>query len=122
MTVQDVGLLPLLAGLCPMHAVLDAQGHLVQSGPTFAKLFGARPLRGVRFLDLIELRRPLQAADMAGLLACAGARLRLRLREPPPPDRAQGGALGHAGGRGGGQPVVRDFRGRGGARFWPDRC
>jgi diguanylate cyclase (GGDEF)-like protein len=84
MTVQDVGLLPLLAGLCPMHAVLDAQGRLVQTGPTFDKLFGGRALHGVHFLDLIELRRPNQAGDMAGLRACAGARLRLRLRAAPP--------------------------------------
>ncbi|VVT27713.1 putative signaling protein [Roseovarius sp. EC-HK134] len=83
MTVQDRGLLALLAGLCPMHAVLDAEGHLVQAGPTFAKLFGARALQGMRFLDLIELRRPHQAGNMADLLACAGARLRLRLRAPP---------------------------------------
>ncbi|MGK8235582.1 diguanylate cyclase domain-containing protein [Roseovarius sp. MS2] len=83
MTVQDRGLLPLLAGLCPMHAVLDAEGHLVQAGPTFAKLFGARALQGMRFLDLIELRRPHQAGNMADLLASAGARLRLRLRAPP---------------------------------------
>ncbi|ARE85325.1 putative signaling protein [Roseovarius mucosus] len=83
MTVQDRGLLPLLAGLCPMHAVLDAEGHLVQAGPTFAKLFGARALQGMRFLDLIELRRPHQAGNMADLLASAGARLRLRLRAAP---------------------------------------
>ncbi|WP_422001729.1 diguanylate cyclase domain-containing protein [Roseovarius mucosus] len=83
MTVQDRGLLPLLAGLCPMHAVLDAEGHLVQAGPTFAKLFGARALQGMRFLDLIELRRPHKAGNMVDLLASAGARLRLRLRAPP---------------------------------------
>ncbi|MBW4975242.1 GGDEF domain-containing protein [Roseovarius mucosus] len=83
MTVQGRGLLPLLAGLCPMHAVLDAEGHLVQAGPTFAKLFGARALQGMRFLDLIELRRPHQAGNMADLLASAGARLRLRLRAAP---------------------------------------
>lgn len=75
--------MPLLAGLCPMHAVLDAEGHLVQAGPTFAKLFGARALQGMRFLDLIELRRPHQAGNMADLLASAGARLRLRLRAAP---------------------------------------
>ncbi|MFU8777946.1 MAG: diguanylate cyclase domain-containing protein [Roseovarius sp.] len=80
---QDTGLLQVLDGLCPMHAVLDAQGRLVQAGPTFARLFGAMPLQGARFLDLIDLRRPYRAEDMGGLLACAGARLRLRLRAVP---------------------------------------
>ncbi len=83
MREQEIALLPLLAGLCPMHSVLNAQGHVVQAGPTFTKLFGAHPPLGMRFLDLIELRRPHQAGDMAALLACAGARLRLRLRAPP---------------------------------------
>lgn len=83
MREQEIALLPLLAGLCPMHAVLNAQGHVVQAGPTFTKLFGAHPPLGMRFLDLIELRRPHHAGDMAALLACAGARLRLRLRASP---------------------------------------
>ena len=83
MTAQEKTLLPLLAGLCPMHAVLDTQGHVVQAGPTFAKLFGAQLPLGMRFLDVIELRRPHQAEDMVALLACAGARLRLRLRASP---------------------------------------
>lgn len=83
MREQEIALLPLLAGLCPMHAVLNAQGHVVQAGPTFTKLFGAQPPLGMRFLDLIELRRPHHAGDMAALLACAGARLRLRLRASP---------------------------------------
>lgn len=83
MREQEIALLPLLAGLCPMHSVLNAQGHVVQAGPTFTKLFGAHPPLGMRFLDLIELRRPHHAGDMAALLACAGARLRLRLRASP---------------------------------------
>ena len=63
MTARERTLLPLLADLCPMHAVLDAQGHVVQAGPTFAKLFGAQPPLGMRFLDLIELSGVLADGD-----------------------------------------------------------
>lgn len=83
MTEGDSAWHQLLTGLCPMHAVLDARGHVVQAGPTLAKLIDGKSVRGARFLDLIELRRPHQAEDIAGLRACHGARLRLRLRADP---------------------------------------
>lgn len=83
MTDGDGGLFQILYGLCPMHVMLDAAGHLVWAGQTFSKLFDGKPLQGTRFLDLIELRRPHEVRDMEGLRACHGTRLRLRLRAEP---------------------------------------
>lgn len=83
MTDPDQVLCQILKGFCPMHAVLDETGHVVGAGPTLAKLFGDRPMHGVRFLDLIDLCRPQTARDMAELRACHGVRLRLRLRAAP---------------------------------------
>lgn len=67
--------------LCPMHAVLDATGHVVHAGPTLHKVFQGKPLIGCRFLELIELRRPHVVDTMKGLRGCHGLRLHLRLRE-----------------------------------------
>ncbi len=71
----------LLDLLCPMHAVLNATGHVVHAAPTLHKVFEGKPLIGARFLELIELRRPHVADNMSGLRDCHGARLHLRLRE-----------------------------------------
>jgi len=71
----------LLDVLCPMHAVLNASGHVVHAGPTLQKVFAGKPLIGERFLELAELRRPHVAETMAGLRGCHGARLHLRLRD-----------------------------------------
>lgn len=66
-----------------MHAVLAPTGHIVQAGPTLAKVIMPRAVTGTRFLDLFELVRPARVHDMTGLLALDGARLRLRLRAGP---------------------------------------
>ncbi|MDT8326722.1 MAG: diguanylate cyclase [Roseovarius sp.] len=71
----------LLDVLCPMHAVLNATGHVVHAGPTLHKVFEGKELIGKRFLEMVELRRPHVADTMEGLRACHGARLHLRLRE-----------------------------------------
>jgi len=76
-------LVPVLDRICPMHAVLAPTGHIVQGGPTLAKVIAPRAVTGARFLELFELVRPARVQDMAGLLALEGARLRLRLREGP---------------------------------------
>lgn len=76
-------ILPVLDRICPMHAVLGPTGHIVQAGPTLAKVIAQRAVTGARFLELFELVRPAQVRDMAGLLALDGARLRLRLRAGP---------------------------------------
>lgn len=83
MTVTGEILYAVLDCFCPMHAVLDGAGLVVRAGPTLAKVFAGTPLVGGRFLDAFALRRPRGVADMAGLRACHGARLKLRRREGP---------------------------------------
>ncbi|WP_371223099.1 GGDEF domain-containing protein [Roseovarius sp. 2305UL8-3] len=69
--------------LCPMHVVLDATGHIVHAGPTLAKLRPAGDPTGLRFLELVELKRPRIGTTMRELLAAAGVKLHLQLRDPP---------------------------------------
>jgi len=80
MTPPEEALFGLLDMLCPMHAVLDGRGHVVRAGPTLHKVFAQQPLTGRPFLEVFELRRPRGVADMPGLRACHGGRLRLRQR------------------------------------------
>jgi diguanylate cyclase (GGDEF)-like protein len=68
-----------LLALCPMHALLDATGHIHQAGPTLRKLHGA-PLQGARFLEIFEVYRPRVVQSMAQLLQTEGRKLHLRLR------------------------------------------
>ncbi|KNX41068.1 putative diguanylate cyclase YegE [Roseovarius tolerans] len=81
--VSHEAFLAVLDRICPMHAVLAPTGHIVQAGPTLAKVIMPRAVTGTRFLDLFELVRPARVHDMTGLLALDGARLRLRLRAGP---------------------------------------
>ena len=81
--VTPEALLPVLDRICPMHAVLAPTGHILQAGPTLAKVIAQRAVTGARFVDLFELVRPAHVQDMAGLLALDGERLRLRLRAGP---------------------------------------
>jgi len=69
--------------LCPMHAILDATGHIVHAGPTLEKLGGGAPLRGTRLLEMVELQRPKTEGTMDSLLQLAGAKLHFTLRRPP---------------------------------------
>lgn len=71
----------MLQVLCPMHAVLDANGRIVQAGPTLRKLRDA--LVGQRFLDVFDLRRPPDLTHMEDLLGAAGKRLYLRFHNVP---------------------------------------
>ncbi|MBV2358478.1 diguanylate cyclase [Thalassococcus sp. CAU 1522] len=71
----------ILNDLCPMHVVIDASGHVRQTGPTLAKLVGDDPLEGTRFLERFEVYRPRSVSGMAELLAAAGRKLHLRLRD-----------------------------------------
>lgn len=65
--------------LCPMHAVLNATGHVVQAGPTLHKLCAGR-LEGARFLELFEVYRPRAVTGMAALRETQGRKLHLRMR------------------------------------------
>ncbi|MGI3166220.1 diguanylate cyclase domain-containing protein [Pseudooceanicola sp. 200-1SW] len=69
--------------LAPMHLVLDPTGHVIHAGPTMQKLRPDAPLVGQRFLELFELSRPRAVDSMAALLASAGLKLHLRLRDAP---------------------------------------
>lgn len=69
--------------LCPMHARLGAHGHIVHAGPTLQRIHPDGDLRGRRFLELFEMRRPVTGHSMAALRAASGLPLRLRMRQPP---------------------------------------
>lgn len=97
----SLALLPAALGkLMPLHLVVDGSGVIVGHGPTLAKLAQDRDLTGCRFFDLFELRRPAGIADMAGLLAHAGQKLRLSLRNGPGALPLRGLAQELAGGAG----------------------
>ncbi|MDJ0630147.1 MAG: diguanylate cyclase [Rhodobacter sp.] len=67
----------------PMSLVVSRTGHIVQAGPTLAKLRPERSLLGTRFLEIFELKRPRDVTTIAGLCAAAGAPLSLRFRDAP---------------------------------------
>ncbi len=69
--------------LCPMHALIDATGHIRHAGPALCKLRPDRELAGLRLLEVMELRRPRADGQMAGLLALARQKLHFALRDPP---------------------------------------
>ncbi len=69
--------------LCPMHVVLNTTGHIVHAGPTLVKLRPQGDPTGLRFLELFELKRPRIGTTMPELLAAAGVKLHLQLRDAP---------------------------------------
>jgi len=79
----NTALYALLDTLCPMHAVLNATGHVVHAGPTFEKLCGDAPPEGRRFLELVELKRPKLGTGMKDLRRAGGAKLHFELRAAP---------------------------------------
>ena len=72
----------LLDMLCPMHAVLDATGHIVHAGSTLHKLRPDGVTIGARFSEVFEVRRPRTDGSMTALRAHAGEKLHLLLRGP----------------------------------------
>ena len=72
-----------LEQLCPMFVRLDASGHIADVGPTLQKLRPDQPMRGARFLELFELKRPRYITTMSELLKAAGAKLHLQFRDAP---------------------------------------
>jgi diguanylate cyclase (GGDEF)-like protein len=85
--------------LMPMHLCLAPDGSIVSVGSTLAKLFPAMPLMANSLFDLFEVRRPGGISDMAALVAHAGERLYLGLRDSPLP-AMRGIALPRAKGQG----------------------
>lgn len=66
--------------LCPMHVLLDAEGRVVQAGPTLRKIFAEVVLEGDDFLNHFVVYRPRVVDDMAQFLAMEGRKLHLRRR------------------------------------------
>lgn len=73
----------LLDTLCPMHAILDATGHVQHAGPTLKKLYHGEKLIGNRLLEVFELRRPRISGTMKTLRERAGTKLHFAQRRPP---------------------------------------
>lgn len=69
--------------LMPLHVQIGADGRILRTGPTMARLLPEGGLVGQRFHDIFALRRPAGAATVAELRAVAGQRLHLSLRRPP---------------------------------------
>ncbi len=71
----------MLMRLLPMHARLDATGHIRQAGPTLTKVCGGGPMLGRRFLEVFEVCRPRSVKSMPALLDMSGRKLHMRLRD-----------------------------------------
>jgi diguanylate cyclase (GGDEF)-like protein len=70
---------PMLDRLLPMHVEVTATGHIRHAGPTLGKVAG-RSLRGERFLEAFEVRRPRHLSSVADLVAAGCQLLTLVLR------------------------------------------
>lgn len=71
----------LLDHLCPLHVVLNADGDIISSGPTLAKVVG-RDAQGP-VLDLFDLRRPRGIQDPKHLVKTRTDRLLLSPKSRP---------------------------------------
>lgn len=69
-----------LAQMMPMHLILAANGDVLQCGPTVAKLFGDRALKGVSFFDCFDVQRPYNMTSVRDIIAAKGAKLHLSMR------------------------------------------
>lgn len=85
-TAKFADIAPVLDRLCPMYAILDAQGYVVHAGPTFVKLWPGDRAVGQSVFDLFKIRRPLCDGTMQGLQRLSGTKLHLSLRASPHTD------------------------------------
>ena len=69
--------------LMPMHVWADHDGRVVQAGPTLTKMARQGDLTGQPLFRILEFRRPARVAAVPALLALAGQRLGLVLRDAP---------------------------------------
>lgn len=69
--------------LCPMHLILNRNGHITHAGPTLCKILGGVSPVGQRFLELFDIRRPRSPNTMQELRDMGPQKLRLKLREAP---------------------------------------
>ena len=82
--VTDISVLEgMLNTLCPMHAILSKTGHIEHAGPALHKLLPQENLIGMRFLELLHIKRPSIGTSMADLRGTGGMKLHLQLRRPP---------------------------------------
>jgi len=73
----------LLNTLCPMHVILNKTGHILHTGPALHKLLPEVVLPGMRFMELVQVKRPRIGKLMEDLRGTAGMKLHLKLRRPP---------------------------------------
>lgn len=69
--------------LCPMHARVNATGHITHIGPTLRKLRSDAPFIGERFLEVFRVMRPREVQSMDQLAKILGTKLHLELRAAP---------------------------------------
>lgn len=69
--------------LCPMHAVIDADGLIAHAGPTLRKLRPARDLVGQPLMSVLTVKRPRAITDISDLRDAAGMKLHLELCDAP---------------------------------------
>ncbi len=69
--------------MCPMHAVLAADGRIVHVGPTLRKLHSSSDLVGTGFLDSFDVTRPQNITRAGQLLSLCGKTLHLKRRHAP---------------------------------------
>ncbi|PWK60668.1 GGDEF domain-containing protein [Roseicyclus mahoneyensis] len=69
--------------LMPMHVWADPDGRVVQAGPTLTKMARRGDLTGLPLFRILEFRRPARVDGVQALMALAGQRLGLALRDAP---------------------------------------
>lgn len=69
--------------LCPMHAVLTADGRIIHAGPTLQKLHPSGDWPGTDFFEAFEITRPQKIARADQLMDLAGKAVHLKLRSHP---------------------------------------
>lgn len=70
-----------LGTLMPMHLHISPTGHILSVGPTLAKLRPDQSLIGQRFLEVFEVKRPLNIDSFGDLLEHEGCVIRTRFRQ-----------------------------------------
>ncbi len=82
--MTDISVLEgMLNTLCPMHVILSKTGHIEHAGPALNKLLPQDNLIGMRFLELLQVKRPNIGPSMEDLRGTGGMKLHLKLRCPP---------------------------------------
>ncbi|QDC11621.1 GGDEF domain-containing protein [Oceanicola sp. D3] len=66
-----------------MHLQLRHSGHIAHAGPSLQKLRPGTELRGRRFLEIFELKRPNNLTRVSDLSRVEGGRLKLAFRDAP---------------------------------------